>query len=305
MDSSPNESLSVVMTAYNEGDEVRSTLTSIKQSTRLALKIHLVDDGSTDGCCTELEEFGIDLIRHKSRIGIAASRLEATDRSRGAVIAIMDAHQRLDDICLDRCTELAMRRKSIVVPDLRAFEEETVFHGALFSFDRRKSVFAAQWNRIEPPSAISTVSSLRAPLYLIPREVYPKVCWSRALRGWGGSEACVSLKAFFAGVDLLHLCGPVAWHKLKSKFHYPVDWPEVWRNHAIIARICFDERTWYEYWLPDVFDVKLTEPAKADLESDLVVDEHRQFQKIKVRRDIDFWKRLVFRDVPAAIKARV
>src|SRR5207244_2603426 len=136
--------------------------------------------------------------------------------------------------------------------------------------------FGAEWKYRTPDQSVTSISSLRAPGYLIPAEVYPKVRWSRSLRGWGGSEAAVSLKAFIAGVDILHLCGPVAYHQFKKKFHYDVSWDEVWRNHAIIARICFDERTWYEYWLPEVFEKNLSAAALNDLESDELRIEHEE-----------------------------
>jgi len=294
--------LSVVLTAFDEGDEVRSTIDSIRHSSKNSPEIHLVDDGSTDGCCSGFAEQDVDVIKHSSRVGVAASRIEAIERTRGAVVAIMDAHQRLELGCLDQCAEVALKHRAIVSPDIRGFDETMTLHGAYFTFDSQRQVFSAQWKKLTPHSSVASISSLKAPLYLIPREVYPKVKWSGSLRGWGGSEASISLKAFFAGVKLLHVCGPLALHKFKKKFHYSVDWPEVWRNHAIVARICFEPRTWFEYWLPEVFESRLSETAMADIESDEVLEDHREFQKIKVRPDRHFWTRLIFSDVPAAVR---
>lgn len=167
---------------------------------------------------------------------------------------------------------------------------------------RGKPPFGAEWKLTRPRKNISPVNSLRAPAYVIPASIYPKVAWSPLLRGWGGSEACVSLKAFFTGVPILHLCGPIAYHKFKTKFHYPVTWDEIWRNHALIARICFSERTWYDYWLPKIFEPHLNETVQREMDSAEVREEQRAFQKLKVRSDHEFWTRLVFRAVPKSVK---
>lgn len=295
-------SVSVVMTAYNEGEEVRRTIDSIRRSNGIPVTIHLVDDGSTDGCCDGLADEGVDLIRHSQRMGVAYSRAAGVSRSSGPVIAFLDAHQRLESGCLADCARVAARCQAIVAPDIRDFGDNRLLHGAYFVFDDQKKVFAARWKRIAPKTVVMKNSSLRAPLYIIPRTVYSRVKWSRSLRGWGGTEAAISLKAFFAGVELLHFCGPVAHHRFKEKFHYEVNWPEVWRNHALIARICFEERTWHDYWFPEVFASRLTDAAKNDLESAQVLQEHQEFQKVKVRHDREFWTRLIFSTVPAALQ---
>lgn len=206
-------------------------------------------------------------------------------------------------MCLDQCSAIAKRRKSIVTPILQDFGEcSSLIYGAKFVMGKSGPPFGAEWKLTKPRKKISTVNSLRAPAYVIPASLYPKVAWSPLLRGWGGSEACVSLKAFFTGVPILHLCGPIAYHKFKSKFHYPVTWDEIWRNHALIARICFSERTWYDYWLPKIFEPHLNDSVQREMESDAVRDEQRAFQKLKVRPDHEFWTHLVFRAVPRSIR---
>ncbi len=145
------------------------------------------------------------------------------------------------------------------------------------------------------------INALRAPGYVIPKSVFDRVCWIGGMRGWGGSEAVVSVKAFFTGVDIISLRGPIAWHRFKKTFHYDVSWEDIWRNHALIARVCFDERTWYEYWLPEVFEVHLTEEAQRDLESDDTIAQQRDFMRHKVRPDCDFWEVLLRKNPPPEI----
>jgi len=121
------------------------------------------------------------------------------------------------------------------------------------------------------------------PGYVIPREVFRRVRWIESLRGWGASEPAITVKAFFQDIDLLHVCGPLARHMFRpgSKIPYATPWQSVWRNHALVARVCFDQRTWLEYWLPEVFDKHLTEPLRGELDSPEVLAEHEAFQALK------------------------
>lgn len=301
-DTHPGLPFSVIITAHNEGEELSRTLASVREGTDAPHEILLVDDGSTDGSCDSQESDGIRLIRHSSRVGIAASRDEAALLANGNALAFLDGHQRISRHCLEHCAELACTRGAIVTPDIQSLENDDTMHGAYFVCRRNAPPLGAEWKMRPPPTAVSLISSLRAPGYSIPREIYPRVRWSPLLSGWGGSEASLSLKAFFAGIDILHLCGPVTRHRFKKTFHYPVDWPEIWRNHALIVRTCFDERTWRRYWLPEIFAAHLSPETLRELESESVRGEHEEFQRLKVRSDEEFWTRLLLRHLPAALR---
>lgn len=300
-DTSPR--LSVIITAHNEAEEAARTVVSVRDNTLGPREILLVDDGSTDGCCDFAAPLhGVHLIRRELRVGVASSRDLACRQARGDVLLFLDAHQRIERGSLERCAELALAREAIVVPDMCDLNDDLRLHGAYFVHARGKC-FAAEWKHRVPATSVSRINSLRAPAYALPRLVYDRLRWSRALRGWGGTEAALSLKAFFAGVEILHLCGPLVWHKFKHSFHYDVGWHEVWRNHAITARICFDDETWRRYWWPSVFSQHLNEDDRRELDSDAILAERQEFARHKVRRDTEYWTRLVFRPVPESLRA--
>ena len=169
---------------------------------------------------------------------------------------------------------------------------------------------AEPWGRLLPPSSTWTLhwplahlavaasgspATAVAPPYLLPRSLYPKIAWSPQLRGWGASEASVGLKAFFSGTEILHYGGPLALHRFRDQFHYETTWEGLWRNHALIARICFDDASWFGYWLPRIFEPHLTPAARhAALEASETLVEHEQFLRTKVRTDRQFWTDLLF-----------
>jgi glycosyltransferase involved in cell wall biosynthesis len=295
--------VAVIITAFNEGEELLRTLQSIRKSAVDCSKILIVDDGSTDDSVNSFELSDCLVIRHSERNGVAISRDEAASINHAASYCFFDGHQRVTPECINDCARLAVNEKSIVCPDVRDFDEDAKpLYGAYFVLRQDAPPFGAEWYRRPASSKVTTINSLRAPPYVIPASIYPKVRWSRLLRGWGGSEASVSLKAFFTNTPILHLHGPMAYHKFKKKFHYDVTWDEIWRNHALIARICFSEATWYEYWLPEVFQEHLSGETRQEMDSIAVKAEHLEFQQLKVRPDHEFWTRLAFQKIPPAVK---
>jgi glycosyltransferase involved in cell wall biosynthesis len=295
-------SISIVITAHNEGEEVRRTVESVRANARGPTEIILVDDGSTDGSCASLGGRDLRLLTNRERLGVAPSRNAGAGVATAAALAFVDAHQRFTPGCLDRCAETALARNAIVWPDVCGMDDKSaVCHGARFRF-RPGRGFYARWNLPRPLFPISRISSLKAPGYVMPRGIYDQVHWPPQLGGWGASEAAVSLKAFFLGIPILHLCGPLARHLFKKSFQYDVNSKAVAWNHAVIARICFDERTWHEHWLPHVFAKELSESTLRELESPSIRDEQREFQRRKVRPDRDFWRWLLKVPEPQSLR---
>ncbi len=286
--------LSVIITAHNEGAEVLRTIESVRSNTAIDHEIIVVDDGSTDGSCSDLAAQGVRVIRHPMRVGVACSRGAGSRAALGGVFAYLDAHQRVDPGCLDRCAELAATYGAITCPPCRPLNRRyPVSYGANFRLEPEHGFFSARYCPARPRQEITRISALRSPAYVIPRSVYPRVAWVAGLRGWGATDFSVALKAFFTDVDLLHVNTDPTQHLFRKRIPYDVSWASVWRNHALIARVCFDDRTWQRYWLPAVFRGNLSDDAVRELDSQAVLDEHDSFMALKVRPDREFWRGLL------------
>jgi glycosyltransferase involved in cell wall biosynthesis len=282
-------SITVVVTAHNEGVELRRTLCSVVENTRQLAEIIVVDDGSDDASCATLVDDRVRVIRHDRRTGVAYSRNEGSRIATGDVLCYLDAHQRVGKGCLDRLAQLALERQAVTCPDIRDYGFfGWRMYGAHFRLCPDRGFFSARWRQLSL-GRVSKVTGLRAPPYLIPRSLYPSVAWSPALRGWGASEASMVVKSFFMGISILHVSGPLARHRFQKQAAYTITWDEVWRNQAIIARVCFDDHTWYRYWLPRVFEPHLSDTTRRDLESPAIMAEHEAFLARKVRTDRQFW----------------
>jgi glycosyltransferase involved in cell wall biosynthesis len=294
--------ISVIITSHNEGDELARTVESVRRHTRHLAEVIVVDDASTDGSCDALARSDVRVIRHASRIGVAYSRDVASRAALGDVLCYLDAHQRVSRGCLDRCAQPALERQAITCPDVRDYGWfRWRLYGADFCLHPQRGHFTGRWRTWRWRRCVSPVTALRAPPYLVPRSVYSAVAWSPSLRGWGASEASVGVKAFFSGTPILHVGGPLAKHLFRGEFHYETTWDGVWRNHALIARICFDDANWFGYWLPRVFEEHLTREAHDLLESPAIRDEHEAFRPFKVRSDRQFWTDLLREEPPAEI----
>ena len=79
-------------------------------------------------------------------------------------------------------------------------------------------------------------------------------------------------------------------------------WAGVWRNNALIARVCFDDRTWARYWLPEVFLENLSDDVLHELDSPAVSDEREAFMALKVRPDREFWRGLLRIPEPKSLR---
>jgi glycosyltransferase involved in cell wall biosynthesis len=297
--------LSVVITAFNEGNEVRRTVESVRENTPSPHEIILVDDGSTDGCCDGCDAPHVQVVRHPQRIGVAFSRNSGCRFAQGDSVAFLDAHQRVGPGCLDACAALASDTGGIVLPEMRELAEtDWAGYGADLALCPTHGYFVGRW-RLRPPEAtVTPITTMICPGYVMTREAYRRVKWIDALRGWGASEPAVAVKAFFAGVPILHFRGPQARHLFRSKFNFDNSWRATWWNHALVARVCFSQDTWENYWLPCVFQRFLTPQASLDLDSVAVLAEHWKFQAIKVRADHEFWTDLLQTDPPAEITQR-
>lgn len=295
--SAASANCSVVITAHDESEELQRTLRSLHRSSRASHELILVDDGTSQPLSVPP---GTDhVLRHERRAGVAASRHEAALLASGDVIAFADAHQRFTRDCYDSCAAVAIQRQAVVSPTVRGFGWlDSRFYGARFRLCPEHGYFKADWITKKPRAILTEHTSLKGPGYCIPRDLYLRLAWSPLLRGWGGSEAWITLKAFFQRIPILYLRGPIAYHRFRKKFPYKVTWDEIWRNQALLARVVFDERTWRHYWLPELFAAHLSPKVIAEMDSPAVVAEHEAFQPQKSRPDREFWEVLLGQDVP-------
>lgn len=296
--------ISFVITTYNEGGDLIPTIESIHKNTSGDYEIIVIDDASTDKSCDNLNVNRV--IKHKERIGIAFSRNEGADASKGDVVIFLDAHHRFTEGCANQCADLAIERQAIVWPCVRGLEDSNwTGHGATMTqkTGRKRGLFEGIWRTREPHAKISRSSTMCVPGYAIPKSVFPKVRLIDGMKLWGASEPAITVKAFFADVDILHLCGPMCRHGFRKGKHLPYScpWSTCVKNHGLIARICFEEKTFEEYWWRFVL-ARWVNGLHDFFFSESANKQHKEFQAIKKRPDEEFWYGCMLAEPPAFLR---
>ncbi len=297
--------ISIIITSYNEGPEVAATVESVRNNTN-DCEIILVDDASTDESCSD--DLRIDrCIRHDKRLGIVPSRRDGVAAADGDCFVFLDAHQRVIEDTLNKCAAIAIERQAITYPDVYGFAHpERALHGAVLGQAAAKDrfgLFDGTWRRRTPRDPISRCTTMIVPPYVIPRSLFLKVEWPYGMENFGASEPAISVRAFFADVDILHVCGPQATHFFKGGHGagYSCSFAREVCNHAIVARTCFSDRTWCDYWRPQVFDRWLSADCLRWFDEEIAVSQQHAFQQIKQRPDTEFWRGLLHQPVPRGV----
>ena len=103
--------VSVIIPVYNTEKYVRQAVESIRRQTLKDIEIIIVNDGSTDGSMTILEELAaqderIKLFSQENQ-GQSAARNFATEKAKGKYIYFMDSDDYLENEALELCFEKA------------------------------------------------------------------------------------------------------------------------------------------------------------------------------------------------------
>uniref|UniRef100_A0A6M3K428 Putative glycosyltransferase n=1 Tax=viral metagenome TaxID=1070528 RepID=A0A6M3K428_9ZZZZ len=302
----------------HEGNELLATLDSVRANSD-AVHIVVVDDGSTDGCVDRAGEFGAVVVKHRKRHGIGWSRTEGVAALPGGCDTVMflDAHQRISPGCVENGAEIALERDAIVMPDCRGLrdrprytklkpgqtQETATQHRILPRTTAHKNetgwMFRNSLSYDKPEDDVCRSHALNSPGYTVPIGVWADMPISSLCRGFGGNEAMLWVKAFFLDVPILHTCKSMVRHLFRShNAHYKATPLEVNRNMAVLAKTCFDAKTWGKFWWPMVFEGNVTRNTEKMLGCDQLWNEHVEFQAKKKRPDREFWLGLCSEPLP-------
>ncbi|WP_406161543.1 glycosyltransferase [Streptomyces canus] len=102
------EPVSVVISAYQEGESVAQTIESVESAAVLPREIVLVDDGSTDGGC-ESDWSSRVRVLHGPHVGIAAARNRGARAATQPVVVFLDAHCTVDGRWLTPLVQMLTR----------------------------------------------------------------------------------------------------------------------------------------------------------------------------------------------------
>jgi len=251
--------ISAVITAHNEGDEVRRTVESLAASVRYAdLEILLVDDGSRDGCCAGLAADGarLVLLRHDEPWGVGRSRNHGVRVASGDVVTFHDAHMRFPVGGLETLALKALASGAVVCSGGAGIEHTKPQWWGCDLFWNARDGLQPKWRMAPPQEAWGRVPCPMGAGYVISRTTADALAaatghlWDDVAGRWGFSEQALAVKAFLLDVPVLVSRDVQIGHLYRESNPIPDATREVWRNICRAAAVIFPEHVFDERFGP-------------------------------------------------------
>ncbi len=281
----PSLKIGAVITAFNEGDEVRATVESLLGSVRgdrTEVRVVLVDDGSTDGSC---DGFGEDdgrvvVVHHEEPQGIGRSRNEGAARALelGAnVVTFHDAHMRFDAPPdwphawgpLEHLARRALQDDAIVCSGTRGLKEGSNRSWVCDLFYNSTDGLQAKWRHVggrqQPTEEWPESPCMMGAGYVLSADTLRKLSgatgalWEDTAGRWGFSEQALSVKAFLMRIPVRFSRDVWLPHLYRDKNPVPAAGTEHWKNVAVSMRRLLG---------PEVFDDRFQAFCEARLGAD-------------------------------------
>jgi GT2 family glycosyltransferase len=198
--------VSLVVSALNEGERLRETLSSVLAGGVAPRELVVVDDGSTDGSCDPLKagawaERGVRVIS-TARQGIARARASGCRAATQDVLVILDGHCEVERDWLARLLDALARRPGAIVAPAICDIRDPDFHGcgaALIGPQLRY-----QWGPASETAEGEAVPIVPGGCFALTRAVYAKLGgFDEGFREFGIEDVEFSLRAWRLGIESL------------------------------------------------------------------------------------------------------
>ncbi|MBQ9700504.1 MAG: glycosyltransferase [Lachnospiraceae bacterium] len=246
MASNENVKISIIVPVYNTEKYLRECLDSVLSQEYASYEVVCVNDGSTDGSLSILEEYSekdkrIRVVTTENR-GLSAARNKGVSLASGEYICYLDSDDMLETGALNRMVEAV----SVDVPDMVVFNARLIYE----SDDIKKSYNKdAYYNRQIDYGYISTGTDLLAGL--IENNQYIETAWIMLLRKTFLQENGIAFCENILHEDTLY---SICCYTRAQTVRYKKDINYIYRirsnsimtkpvtSHNIISRlICYDE----------------------------------------------------------------
>jgi glycosyltransferase involved in cell wall biosynthesis len=308
------QSASIVITARSEGSNLRRTVDSILANTPAPdFDVLLIDDGSTDNGFRFLDEKRyredqrLRRYRFDQPVGLIRARHEGVRRTRGDMIAFLDAHVAVPPNWLATLMQTMERwgEQNIITPDISVLDEKhwlpTPPLGQVMTVNDSLEMVWSQ-----PPYLTDLVPVVVGCAWLISRRLYYQIGgFDLGLRRWGCENIDICLKAYAAGGACYLERSVVVGHLFRGEFPYAIDGADVTYNKLRTAYIHFSDETFRR-----VLERLRAQPgfsdARARFQEDLSeLNQHRRRQRAAARRDPEWFVRTFWRPPCVSADAKV
>lgn len=217
--------LSPIIVFRNEGDNVRKTLESIKETATGLLYTLLVDDASDDGYDYEslAQEYGADYHRMDEPSGSVGTKDYGATHCKSEYFVILDGHmkffhkgwdEKLLAIMKDHKESIITSRTVIMTPDTnngwricdKDDPEHNGSHWGAYVCWKPALEFESKWTNIPIPhedKRVNKVASVLGAVYASNKQWWQKIEGLKGLNKYGLEETFMSIKTWLMGGECL------------------------------------------------------------------------------------------------------
>ncbi len=258
----PKFLVSVVYATREEGEEVYETVKSAIEAATGPIEIIVVDDGSRDESCNEIEALSrtgasVKWIRLETPVGAGMARNIGFAAAKGRVVVSSDAHMRYPVGLWHEIGGFCIEKHAIACPGVAAMFGGPQGWGADLNYHRDGKIGCAYY-RTKETSPQRTDGVLGA-CYFVPREIFDDLTrWPSTMGLWGYEESTINAWAWFH--DIPCYCYPkfMTRHLYRSEAakgtkEPPWGWPpetDLYLNQAANHLALFEPDTYHSVWRP-------------------------------------------------------
>ena len=258
----PKFLVSVVYATREEGDEVRLTVESAINASTGPIEIIVVDDGSKDGSCDEIEALSrtgasVRWIRVETPVGAGMARNIGFAAAKGRVVVSSDAHMRYPKGMWHEIGGFCIENHAIACPGVAAMFGGPQGWGADLNYHRDGKIGCAYYRTKE--TSPQRVDGVLGACYFVPREIFDDLTrWPSTMGLWGYEESTINTWAWFH--DIPCYCYPkfMTRHLYRSEAakgtkEPPWGWPpstDLFLNQAANHLALFEPETYHSWWRP-------------------------------------------------------
>ena len=231
--------VSIIIPCKNEGKNITMTLDSLLASiNRTYYEIIVIDDGSNDNCCDDIEKkYKTVKIYRTEGMGAARARNYGAQKAKGEVLIFCDAHLIFKDYWIDKLM-FSLGQCDAVSPGIGAIGNPSVA-GYGLTWDKGLKV---QWYT-KRPRAIKEVPILPGGCFCIKRKVFEDIeGFDGGSVVWGHEDEEISLKLWLFGYSCCIYPEVLVLHKFRTQHPYKVTFEHVHYNFLRMAHSHFNKQ---------------------------------------------------------------
>jgi glycosyltransferase involved in cell wall biosynthesis len=243
--------LTIIIPFLNEGDELKKTLQSIKDTATGNPSIILINDASTDGYDYQgvAIAFGCTYLYHSKRTGVAASRDEGVALCKTPYFLLLDAHmefyeQGWDERVIDTLNanprSLLCSRTGTISSARGVKPAMAPTFGAYFD-NAKPCGISISWSRQDPNpnEALVEIPCVLGAAYAMRKDYWERLHGLRGLVNYGLDESLISLKVWCEGGKCLLLKDWLVGHLYRKSAPYAISGRDMTYNEIFILRLFF------------------------------------------------------------------